>query len=240
MWETQAIHTSDRPRSQRPLRSFTLILRQYNEQTTIGLPMKNSCYLAGSATVQLFSKRRAIQSSRIWLRGGNCGEWGFFLAGKDVSKPQPKHNHKRTASEVEYFIEQGLLLLVMSLFPETDRVLLIVLVERNYFPSGSRTFLMKQLYLPNQAVIFFHSGSHNFLFRKSYLPIVTSYSHPLMWMTLHVVISLKANLISLSALSLPTLLPLLSLQRKPVICWFLWIVDFLQFPLLCLCSLFRK
>ena len=72
-----------------------------------------------------------------------CGEWGLFLAGKDVLKPQPKHNHKRTASEVEYFIEQGLLLLVMSLFSGINRVLLIVLVERNYSPSESHTFLMK-------------------------------------------------------------------------------------------------
>ena len=71
MWKMQAIHIPDWPHSQRSLRFFTLILRQYNEQTIIGLPMKNSCYLVGSATVQLFSKRRAIKSSRIWLRGGN-------------------------------------------------------------------------------------------------------------------------------------------------------------------------
>ena len=155
-----------------------------------------------------------------------CGEWGLFLADKDVSKPQPKYNHKRTASEVEYFIEQELLLLVMSLFSGTDCILLIVLVKRNYSPSESRTFLMKQSYLPNQAVVSSHSGSRNFLSRKSYLPIATSYSRPPMRVTLHVVTSPKANPTSLPALGPPTSLPLLSLQRKPVIRWFLWVVGF--------------
>ena len=116
----------------------------------------------------------------------------------------------------------------MSLFSETNRVLLIVLIKRNYSPSESHTFLMKQSYLPNQAVISSHSGSHNFLFRKSYLPIATSYSRPPMRVTLHVVTSPKANPTSLPALGPPTSLPLLSLQRKPVIRWFLWVMGFPQ------------
>ena len=107
----------------------------------------------------------------VWLLA-ICGEWGFFWVSNGWgSQPQPMHNQRRTTSEVEYFIEQWLLLLIMVPFRSFS--------QSTYSPCWKELSLTQESLFPLSEVVISYSGNRYLLFRESSFPnlgIIIPYS----------------------------------------------------------------